>query len=52
MPGPSVGVQGKRRLPEAAERVVKLYQSWRKPERAAEWREEIKAKAPAGPKSR
>src|ERR1700693_1498610 len=35
--------QGKRRLPEAGERVVKLYQSWGKLEKAAEWLEKIKA---------
>jgi len=33
--------QGKRRLPEASERVAKLYQTWAKPEKAAEWREKI-----------
>jgi hypothetical protein len=32
--------QGKRRLPEAAERLVKLYQTWGKPEKAAEMAQE------------
>jgi tetratricopeptide (TPR) repeat protein len=44
--------QGKRRVPEAAERVVKLYQAWGKPEKAAEWREKVKAQAAAVPKPR
>jgi hypothetical protein len=51
LPGPPVGVQGRRRLPEAAERLVKLYTAWGKPEKAAEWREKIEAQ-PAVPKLR
>jgi hypothetical protein len=31
---------------------VKLYQTWGKPEKAAEWREKIKAQPPAVPKPR
>jgi hypothetical protein len=48
----SVLPQGKRRLPEAAGRVVKLYQSWGKPEKAAEWREKIKAQAAINSKAK
>jgi hypothetical protein len=44
--------QGKRRLPEAAQRVVKLYTAWGKPEKAGEWLEKIKALPPAVPKPR
>jgi hypothetical protein len=44
--------QGKRRLPEAADRVVKLYTAWGKPEKAVEWREKIKSQPPAVPKPR
>jgi hypothetical protein len=45
MPGPPVGVPGKRCLPEAAKRAVKLYTAWGKPEEAAEWPAKIKAQA-------
>jgi hypothetical protein len=48
----SILPQGKRRLPEAAERVVKLDQTWGKPEKAAEWREKIKAQPPSTRKPR
>jgi hypothetical protein len=30
--------QGKPRLPEAAERVIRLYEAWGKPEQAAAWK--------------
>jgi hypothetical protein len=52
LPDPPVGVEGKRRLPEAAERVVKLYQTWGKSEKAAVWREKIKAQPPVVSKPR
>jgi tetratricopeptide (TPR) repeat protein len=47
--------QGKINIPEAAARIVSLYEAWEKPEKAAEWREKIKAaaaeeKASADPK--
>jgi hypothetical protein len=29
------------RLPEAAERVIRLYESWGKPEQAAEWKHKL-----------
>jgi hypothetical protein len=49
---PPVGVQDKRRLPEAAELVVKLYTARGKPEKAAERWEKIKAQPPAVPTPR
>jgi hypothetical protein len=52
VPDPPVGVSGRRRLPEAAERVVKLYTGLGKPEKAAEWQKKIKAQPPAVPKAR
>jgi hypothetical protein len=51
VPDPPIALQGRRRLPEAAGRVVKLSQSWGKPEKTAEWREKIDAQQPAVPKS-
>jgi tetratricopeptide (TPR) repeat protein/tRNA A-37 threonylcarbamoyl transferase component Bud32 len=33
--------QGKIRLPEAAQRVVELYEKWGKPDKAAEWRAKL-----------
>jgi eukaryotic-like serine/threonine-protein kinase len=40
----------KPRLTEAADRLVKLYEAWGKPEKAAEWRKRLaEAKAPAQP---
>jgi hypothetical protein len=36
IPAPS-----KLRLPEAAERVVRLYEAWERPEQAAEWRRKL-----------
>ena len=50
MPGPPVGVQGRHRLAETAERVVKLYAAWGRPEKAVEWREKIGAFPPTVPK--
>jgi eukaryotic-like serine/threonine-protein kinase len=32
---------GKPRLPEAAERVIRLYEAWGKPEKAAAWKEKL-----------
>jgi serine/threonine protein kinase len=44
---------GKLRLPEAAERVVRLYETWGKPEKAAMWRGKLGlAELPADPFSR
>ncbi len=40
---------GKPRLPEAGDRVVKLYDAWRKPEKAAEWRKRLGVKLPELP---
>ncbi len=42
----------KPRLAEAGDRVVRLYESWGKPEKAAEWRTKIKAGAPRRPRAR
>jgi eukaryotic-like serine/threonine-protein kinase len=39
----------KKYLAETGERVVKLYETWDKPEKAAEWREKLKAGAPETP---
>ena len=33
----------KSRLPEAAERAVRLYEAWGKPEKAAEWKAKLEA---------
>jgi hypothetical protein len=52
MPDPPAGVQGRHRLAETAERVVKLYTTWGKSEKAAEWREKLNAQPPAVPKQR
>jgi len=38
----------KRRLLEALERLVQLYDAWGKPEEAAKWRKELQAVRPAG----
>jgi hypothetical protein len=46
------GLQAAAALPEAAERVVKLYTAWGKPEKVAEWREKIKAQPAGVPKPR
>jgi hypothetical protein len=44
---------GKPRLPEAAERVVRLYESWGNPEQAAAWKAKLGlAELPADPFSR
>ena len=40
---------GKPRLPEAGDRLVKLYDAWRKPEKAAEWRRRLGLKFPELP---
>jgi hypothetical protein len=40
-----------RRVDAAADRVVKLYQTWGRPEKAAEWREKLMARAPIPSKS-
>jgi tetratricopeptide (TPR) repeat protein len=40
---------GKPRLPEAGDRLVKLYDAWRKPEKAAEWRKRLGLKLPELP---
>ena len=44
--------RGKRPLSEAADRAVKLYQSWGKRERTAEWPQKIKAQRASVPKPR
>jgi hypothetical protein len=36
-----IPVPGKPGLPEAAERVVRLYDAWGKPEKAAEWKSKL-----------
>jgi len=41
--------QGKPRLAEAGERVVKLYEAWGQPEKAREWRKKLGLKAPELP---
>jgi hypothetical protein len=40
---------GKPRLSEAGERLVKLYDAWRKPEKAAAWRNKLGVKFPELP---
>ena len=40
---------GRPHLPEAAERIVQLYEAWGQKDKAAEWRSRL-AKAPAGAK--
>ncbi len=40
---------GKPRLPEAGDRVVKHYDAWRKPEKAAEWRKRLGVRFPELP---
>ena len=37
---------GKPRLPEAAQRVVKLYEAWGKRDQADEWRKKLRADLP------
>lgn len=44
--------QSKRRLPEVAERLGKLYQAGGKPEKAIEWRAKIELQPPSVPKPR
>jgi hypothetical protein len=44
---PSAGIQGRRRLPEAAERVVKLCQTWGKPEKGRQVAREAQGGSPA-----
>jgi hypothetical protein len=34
-------VSNKPRLPEAAERILRLYEAWGKPEKALEWRSKV-----------
>jgi hypothetical protein len=36
-----IGVQERSRLREAAERVVRLYEEWNKPEQAAAWKVKV-----------
>jgi serine/threonine protein kinase/lipopolysaccharide biosynthesis regulator YciM len=43
--------QAKINIPDAAERIVSLYEAWGEPEKAAEWREKIKAAPPTKPDS-
>ena len=40
------------RLAEAAERVVKLYEAWGKPDKAAEWRAKLAKPSDAARKQR
>ena len=44
-----IPAQGKPRLAEAGERVVKLYEAWGQTEKAAEWRKKLGLKAPELP---
>jgi len=39
-------------LPQAGERIVQLYTAWGKPDRAAEWRKEVKAAEPVSANSK
>ncbi len=43
--------QGKNNIPNAAERIVSLYEAWDKPEKAAEWKEKLKSAPPTKPDS-
>ena len=40
----SIPPKDKVRLSQAAERVVKLYEAWGKPDRAAKWRKELESR--------
>ena len=46
-----IPAQSKIYLAQAAERIVALYDAWGKPEKAAEWREKIKAASAEKPDS-
>ncbi len=47
--GAKIPAPAKSRLPEAGGRVVQLYDSWGKPEKAAEWRKKLGLNAPELP---
>ena len=40
----TIPLEERRRLSEAGERIVQLYDNWEKPEKAAEWREKLQPK--------
>ena len=42
----TIAAAGKPRLPEAGQRLVKLYDAWGKPEKAAEWRNKLGLEVP------
>jgi hypothetical protein len=45
----TIAAAGKPRLPEAGERLVKLYDAWGKPEKAAQWRNKLGFRFPELP---
>ena len=40
----TIPLEDRRVLSDAGERIVQLYESWEKPEKAAEWRERLQSK--------